>query len=320
MQMRFWTLALVATATLAGTGAQADVAFTATEITIASTSNGKPQDLPATPMKPDGSGPFSAVVIMHDCSGRGPRSSGAPRRWAERLAPQGYVVLIPDSFAPRGFPDGVCLVSAGSGPELRATLPFARAVDAVAARDYLRRLPYVDAAHIGIMGGSHGGSTTLATLVDAVNPLAPPGAAAAPGFAAGIALYPGCGARYGAWNVERAERDRGPITRYIGVYKPVAPLLILIGEKDDWTPAEPCQTLADRAQAAGYPVTIKIYPGAYHSFDSNAPPRYVDGRRNANKPEGHGATTGGDAAAWADSVTQMSAFFGRYLKVAAAKN
>jgi dienelactone hydrolase len=25
------------------------------------------------------------------------------------------------------------------------------------------------------------------------------------------------------------------------VYKPVAPVLILIGEKDDWTPAEPCQ-------------------------------------------------------------------------------
>ena len=32
--------------------------------------------------KPDGPGPFPAVVIVHDCSGLGPRSSGAPGRWA----------------------------------------------------------------------------------------------------------------------------------------------------------------------------------------------------------------------------------------------
>jgi dienelactone hydrolase len=42
----------------------------------------------------------------------------------------------------------------------------------------------------------------------------------------------------------------GPITAYTGVYKPLAPLLILIGENDDWTPAEPCRKLTDAAQAA----------------------------------------------------------------------
>ena len=34
---------------------------------------------------PDGEGPFPAVVIMHDCSGLGPFSSGAPGRWAREL-------------------------------------------------------------------------------------------------------------------------------------------------------------------------------------------------------------------------------------------
>jgi dienelactone hydrolase len=59
-------------------------------------------------LKPDGSGPFPAVVIMHDCSGLGPRSSGAPDRWGRELLGQGYLVLIPDSFTTRGHADGVC--------------------------------------------------------------------------------------------------------------------------------------------------------------------------------------------------------------------
>jgi hypothetical protein len=37
-----------------------------------------------------------------------------------------------------------------------------------------------------------------------------------------------------------------------------APLLIPIGARDDWTPAEPGQHLADTARAAGYPVTIEV--------------------------------------------------------------
>src|SRR5687768_2944287 len=63
-------------------------------------------EIPATLLKPDGEGPFPAIVIMHDCSGLGPRSSGAPWRWSRDLVEQGYVVLIPDSFSPRGFADG----------------------------------------------------------------------------------------------------------------------------------------------------------------------------------------------------------------------
>src|SRR5512137_2854507 len=74
---------------------------------------GSSDQLPATLIKPDGAGPFPAIVIMHDCSGLGPRSSGAPMRWAQELVPQGYVVLVPDSFSPRGFSDGVCSVPAG---------------------------------------------------------------------------------------------------------------------------------------------------------------------------------------------------------------
>lgn len=35
---------------------------------------------------------------------------------------------------------------------------------------------------------------------------------------------------------------------------------------------------------------------------------------NANAPTGFGATTGGDPRAWADSIREVVAFFGRHLK------
>src|SRR6266508_508444 len=237
------------------------------------------EQIPLTLSKPDGPGPFSAVVIVHDCSGLGPRSSGAPGRWARELRGQGYVVLIPDSFTTRGI---------DVSPERRAR-------DAYAALAHLRTLPYVDGSHVGLMGGSHGGSTTLASMIAPERDGEPLARDKRAGFAAAVALYPRCTTRQGAL--------RGDAS---GVYRPVAPLLILIGEKDDWTPAEPCRKLAEAAQRAGYPVTIKIYPGAHHSFDSHSPVRYVEARINASSPTGRGATTGGDPVAWADSIREVA--------------
>jgi len=242
--------------------------------------------VPATITKPDGPGPFPAVVIMHDCSGLGPRSSGAPGRWAKELVARGYLVMLPDSFTPRGVPDGVCINPPPRGTDVS---PDRRARDAHAALAQLRQRPDVDGRRVGIMGGSHGGSSTLATM----------GANPAGGFAAGVALYPRCAAFTGAF----------------GVYRSRAPLLILIGDADDWTPAEPCRTLAERAAQAGDPVAIKIYPGAHHSFDSPNPIRYVATRINPSAAGGRGATTGGNPEAWADSIQQVSAFFGRHLAV-----
>src|SRR5262245_4069980 len=67
---------------------------------------------PFTLSKPAGDGPFPAVVILHDCSGLGPRSSGAPWRWSSELTQRGYVTMWPDSFTPRGRPKGVCIEAA----------------------------------------------------------------------------------------------------------------------------------------------------------------------------------------------------------------
>jgi dienelactone hydrolase len=265
------------------------------------TPNGATEQIPARVSKPDGSGPFPAVVIMHDCSGLGPSSSGAPYRWAKELVGHGYAVLIPDSFTTRGHAGGVCTVT----PTERGidVSPQRRARDAYAALAYIRTLPYVDGQRVGIMGGSHGGTTTLFSMVAPVDNTEPLARDKHGGFAAGVALYPRCSARLGAGGANPA-----------GVYRPVAPLLILIGDKDDWTPAEPCRMLTEAARAAGHPVAIKIYPGAHHSFDSHNPVRYLPARVNPSSPSGRGATTGGDPSAWADSIREIIGFFGQHLK------
>jgi dienelactone hydrolase len=58
----------------------------------------------------------------------------------------------------------------------------------------------------------------------------------------------------------------------------------------------------------------KIYPGAHHAFDNDGPLRYDGARVNPAAPGGHGATTGGNPEAWADSIREVTAFFARNLR------
>jgi dienelactone hydrolase len=260
---------------------------------------------PFTLSKPAGNGPFPAVVILHDCSGLGPKSSGMAWRWSSELIRLGYVTIWPDSFLQRGRPKGVC-----TGASLPRVTYAQRAGDAYAALAYLTSLSFVDAKRIAVMGGSHGGTSTLAAIADI-----PENAGRADGrFAAAVALYPSCGLSIGDWSVERSKEPGRPITAYSGAFKPRAPLLILTGELDDWTPPEPCRRLATAARSAGYPVEIKVYPGAHHSFDSILPIRHVAERINRNSPTGRGATTGGNPAAWADAVVRVERFLAEHLR------
>jgi dienelactone hydrolase len=262
--------------------------------------DGAVEQIPTTTLRPDGPGPFPAVVILHDCSGLGPRSSGAPGRWGRELVARGYVVLIPDSFTTRGHPDGVCTDASRSR---NAVGPARRMVDAYAALAHARSLPFVDGRRVAVMGGSHGGSTTLAVVAAPESLQEPLAAEKRASFAAAVALYPGCRATLGSWRPDGT-----------GTYQAVAPLLILIGEKDDWTPAAPCVALARSSQATPHPVEIVVYPGAYHSFDSDRPVRFVASRVNMNAPGGRGATTGGDPQAWADSIRRVVEFLERTLR------
>src|SRR5207247_789901 len=52
-----------------------------------------------TLFKPDGSGPFPAVVLLHGCGGIRPHFV----QWAGAIRDMGYVALLVDSFRPRGI-------------------------------------------------------------------------------------------------------------------------------------------------------------------------------------------------------------------------
>ena len=168
-------------------------------------------------MRPAGPGPFPAVVALHGCGGLWGRTSGELNKrhadWGERLVQAGYLVLFPDSFNPRGV-TSVCNAAN------RVVAPPGRAHDAIGAAQWLAAQPFVDKARIGALGWSNGGSTVL-HLVARKN--------ASPAFAAAVAFYPGC----------RVLNERRQ-------WEPRIPLLIQIGEADDWTPAAPCKELVAR--------------------------------------------------------------------------
>src|SRR5437870_12106222 len=105
-------------------------------ITTTATS-GASEQIPASLLKPDGPGPFPAVVIMHDCSGLGARSSGAPNRWGRELVGRGYVIISPDSFITRGHANGA---GTDPSPTRNEVSPSRRVHDAYAALAYLRTL------------------------------------------------------------------------------------------------------------------------------------------------------------------------------------
>lgn len=93
-----------------------------------------------------------------------------------------------------------------------------------------------------------------------------------------------------------------------------APLLLLIGEADDWTPAAPCKALAARVAARGEPMQIVTYPGTYHDFDSPAltAPRVRADVPNGVNP-GAGVTTAPNPAAREDAKLRVKAFLSEHL-------
>jgi dienelactone hydrolase len=212
--------------------------FDKVEITLLE--HGKPDPTDAAVagylFKPAGSGPFPAIILMHGCDGleweRAQQASWQLLKdCAERYVAHGYVALILDSFAPRGITN-IC------GNALKVT-PQRRTWDAYSAATYLVSLGYVDRRRLVLEGDSHGGWTTLVALEGGWHALEH--------FAAGIAWYPYCPSS--------------------GTF--VAPLLIMIGDADDWTPADRCKAMVERLRIQGNEssIVLKTFPGATHAYD-----------------------------------------------------
>jgi dienelactone hydrolase len=182
--------------------------------------------------KPQAKGRNPAIVLVHGFDGVSEAREGF---WARELAKLGVATLVVESFSSRRATtstDDQSRVSTAQG-----------ARDAYAALGYLATQPYVDAARVGIMGMSRGGSVALRAADRHKH-------GGEPAFAAAVALYPGCVAQY-----------RNP--------KPGAPLLVLMGGRDDYTPVKHCDDYLARIRRAGGAAELRVYPEARHGFDGD---------------------------------------------------
>lgn len=183
------------------------------------------------------------VVALHGCGGlyatTGARKGLLNARHqaaADMLADQGYAVLFPDSLSPRGERE-LCTQKMGQ----RKIDQTQRRADALGALAWAAAQPWGDAKRLALLGWSHGGSAVLSATdmtradvrAQAVRPVL------------AVAFYPGCSA---------------PLK---SGYQPSTRLVLMLGEKDDWTPSQPCVALGK-----GVGAEVNVFPGSYHDFDN----------------------------------------------------
>ena len=192
---------------------------------------------------PDGPVPRGSVVALHGCGGvyasRGARRGQLNARhqaMADMLVSQGYAAVFPDSLTPRGESE-LCTQKMGS----RQIDQTQRRADTLGTLAWVAAQPWAIPGRIALLGWSHGGSAVLAATdlsrADVRAQLPQPALA--------VAFYPGCSA---------ASKSG---------YRPSARLVLMLGEKDDWTPPGPCVELGKAVGAE-----VNLYADSYHDFDS----------------------------------------------------
>ena len=153
---------------------------------------------------------------------------------------EGYATFQLNSFKSRGITSTV-----GSQDEVTIAAVI---LDAYKALEQLSKHPKINRDKVALTGWSLGGGVTLfagwmplkEAITDQVS------------FAAHLAFYPPC-----FINPENLSFTKAPIH-------------ILIGEADNWTPAKPCVNLVEKLSDKTN-INITTYPDAHHGFDSEEP-------------------------------------------------
>ena len=150
---------------------------------------------------------------------------------AKRLKGKGYVALVPDSFTARGFD------RCERGNLWNHVMDQVH--DTIGAGVYLNSLPFVKRDHLGLVGFSVGAMAALSLPTES-------------GIQAAVSYYPVC----------LRKSKRHPFT------DSKIPLLLLLGELDNWSPASVCATTAKEFKQKGRTIEWKVYSGVHHGFDS----------------------------------------------------
>lgn len=204
---------------------------------VPGTTNDEPVEVQATLYIPKAvEFPIPAVVIT-------PSSSGVEETrevyYARELTKVGAAVLIIDSFASRGLTDSLYDQSVLEQWDVEN--------DAIAGLAKLVADERFIPDRIAIMGVSKGGTVAMDTALTirrrwmGVDDIA---------FAAHIAISPDC-----TWITRNAQTTG-------------APILFMLAELDDQTPAKPCLAESLRIKNAGNErIETKVYKGAHHAWE-----------------------------------------------------
>ncbi len=204
--------------------------------------------------KPDGNGPFEAVVMLHGAGGIFPYQLD----WARQLRDEGYVVLYVDSYCKRKL---LCEHdSPDNDPKRRKAVnrwkeitPQQRAADAFGAFEYLLQQNFVNKDKISLMGFSWGATSGMMSIDPRMKKIFSP---ARGGFHSLVAMYPN--SKY--WTGMRSLRRIADVNITI-------PTLMLAGEKDEAESIDVYKELQQLAEKNMYPLTVILYPDSYRKFD-----------------------------------------------------
>ena len=192
----------------------------------------KPVHLIGYLARPEDSGPFPAVVVLHGCGG----FHQDMLAWADRLRRWGYVALAVDSFGPRDIQTN-CGAFGDQG------------ADAFQALAYLKAMPYVRAGHVAVLGFSMGGNSVLAALEQgSISGLYPDK------FRAGVAIYPRCSSSTGVMTA--------PTLVLIGALDDWNPASACEAMAAGRSELGISRSPGDRSL-----VQLTVYPDAHHGFD-----------------------------------------------------
>ena len=194
------------------------------------------QDIWAKLFLPDGPPPFGVVIVVPGSLGLGPHHL----THAAAITDLGLAACGLDPFGPRS-------VTSTIANQVQYSFA-ASAWDVLATAEALASRPDIDATRIGAQGHSRGGAAVLSAA--SVRLAA---AAGAPKLAGVYGAYPWCGHQF-------LDPDVGG-TR----------VRAIIGDQDEWCSPAQVQAHMHAIGVAGGDATVRIVPGAHHSFDRPTP-------------------------------------------------
>lgn len=171
-----------------------------------------------------------AIIVVQEWWGLNDHVKDIARRYAQ----EGYIVIAPDLYSRLG--NKVTTNSDEAGKLMSALKQEDGLKDLQATIAYLKTVPEVDAARIGVTGFCMGGSYAL--MLPCVSP----------DIKAAVPFY------------GQVPSPDTPLQQL------ASPVLYIYGEEDGWITKADVQRLANALKKYNKPGEIKTYPGATHAF------------------------------------------------------